>query len=177
MQLIDRPWMEEREASSNYTMAKSETPSLSAPPFPEQTAGMAFRELAHAWSAQVDSLPRQVSDLSRARSRGSSYPREQSWVSTETLASRLLNGWPRTLQIASIGLVFCAAIFASAHIVSAAGGLAIGFLALTVMFFGNFAAYRRGNSERLVGPTIAVIGTWGSLIIALAIGVNALLGA
>jgi hypothetical protein len=176
MQLIDRPWMEEREASSNHAVAKLETPGLSSA-FPEQTAGMAFRQLAHAWSAQVESLPRSVSGPSRARSNNSNHPRGRSWVSTEPLSSRLLNGWPRTLQIASIGLAFCAAIFASAHVVSAAGGLAIGFLALTVMFFGNFAAYRRGSSERLVGPTIAVIGTWGSLIIAVAIGVNALLGA
>jgi hypothetical protein len=91
--------------------------------------------------------------------------------------SALIGEWPRVLQIMSICIAFTAAIFAAAHIVSTAGGLAICFFFLAIVFFGNFAAYRRGISAWLVGPTIAVLGTWGCLIITVGIGVNALVGA
>lgn len=83
--------------------------------------------------------------------------------------------WPRLMQIASIGLVFLAAILSVASTISTSVGLAGGFLALSFFFFANFGAWRRGGQHWLVGPTIATLGTWGSTVIALAITANAVL--
>ena len=145
MQLIDRPWTAETERQPESTLGLIEQNPLN---FPGQTNGMQYRRHAYAWSKQI-----WIFDQQQA-----SRPRSE--VETATLTARAINGWPRILQIGSLALAFCAAIFASAHVLSAAGGLALGCLGLTIMFFGNFAAYRRGDAARLVGPTIAVIGAW-----------------
>jgi hypothetical protein len=80
--------------------------------------------------------------------------------------------WPWVAQVASLGLAVLAAMLAASHAVSAAAGLAVGFLALTVFFFGSFAACRRGVTRHLFGPNSSLLGMLGSLIILLAICIN-----
>ncbi len=86
------------------------------------------------------------------------------------------DAWPRFAQIASLGVVFVAAILGAGHVVAAAAGLAIGFFALALLFFGSFAAYRRGTPERLFGPHVSIIGMWSAFVVALAICINLILG-
>jgi hypothetical protein len=164
MQLIDRPWPPEHEIDHRprSPVGVIEQGTVS---FPEQTNGMQYRRHAYAWAEQI-------SAFGQHRTSSASPV-----ATTDPLIARAINAWPRILQIGSLGLAFCAAILASAHVLSAASGLALGCFGLTVMFFGNFAAYRRGDAARLVGPTIAVIGAWGSFVITVGIGINALLGA
>jgi hypothetical protein len=130
--------------------------------------GRRYRVVAHEWRAFPGKTldPGSLVPFRTAASAGL----------TSTAVSRVLSTWPRLAQIASLGLVFCAAIFGSAHVVSASAGLAIGFLALSLLFFGSYAAYRRGIAERLFGPNVSLLGIWASLVIVIAICLNAVLG-
>lgn len=87
------------------------------------------------------------------------------------------DAWPRFAQTTSLCVVFVAAILATGHVVAAAVGLATGFFALALLFFGSFAAYRRGTPERFFGPHVSIIGMWSSFVVALAICINLILGA
>ena len=174
MQLIDSSWQERVhlgvESDRPMCGLAAQSP-LSI--IPGQTEGMRYRRYLRAWSVNSHTSPAR-SSAPRLTADGSPATSEEVLVQA---VSGLISEWPRVLQIASICVAFSAAIFAAAHIVSTAGGLAICFFFLAAVFFGNFAAYRRGLSAWLVGPTIAVLGTWGCLIITAGIGVNALVGA
>ena len=174
MQLIDPPWQEHTRLGGEGELSgglASESP-ISA--FPGQTEGLRLRRYVRAWSGGVSQssswsgVPRSVPNRGKA-------PTTDEVVAQ--VASGLINEWPRLLQATSICFALAAAILAAAHVVSAAGGIAVCFLFLTTVFFGNFAAYRRGSNAWLVGPTLAVLATWGCLIIAVAIGLNVLFGA
>lgn len=175
MQLIDRPWQDQVHpgGETDYLTGglASESPIS---PFPGQTEGLRFRRYVRAWSLGAGHAfswpgsPRPVPNRPKA-------PATDEVVAQ--VASGLINEWPRLLQAASICFALAAAIFAAAHVVSAAGGIAVCFAFLATVFFGNFAAYRRGSTAWLVGPTLAVLATWGCLIIAVAIGLNVLFAA
>jgi hypothetical protein len=91
---------------------------------------------------------------------------------TLTDAASAYDEWPRFMQVAGICLVFLAAILAGSHVLSAGAGLAIGFLALAMFFFGSYAAHRRGNVPSLLGRTVSLLGLYGSLIVLLAVCIN-----
>ena len=95
--------------------------------------------------------------------------------SAPMLVARGFDAWPRALTMASLLLAFTSAILSAGEVVSAGLGLACGFFGLALFFFSNLAAFRRGTLNWIVGPAVAVLGTWGSLGIALAIAVNGLL--
>ena len=154
----------ETDISDQFTMRdRASPPSMHVS---VNTTGRLFRRYTRVWSeAQRGSLVGRFEFIS-LEAPGTKAPGDGIGI---TIAA-----WPRVLQIGSLVLAFAAGILAAAHAISAGAGLALGFFALAVMFFGNFAAYRRGIPQRLVGPSVAVIGTWGSLIVVIAIGINAL---
>jgi hypothetical protein len=87
-----------------------------------------------------------------------------------------LEAWPRLLQLFSLGVAIAATLLAAGDAIDSAAGVFIGFFGLSIFSFANFAAWRRDMPNLVVGPYVAVIGMWGCLIIALAVGLNAVLG-
>jgi hypothetical protein len=137
------------------------------------TSGRLYREMAHEWveASSVKGLdhPQVVTFRKIAP-----VPLRDG-VSRGALA-QAFDSWPRLAQVASLGIVFCATIFVAGHTISAALGLAIGFCALSMLFLGSLAAHRRGTPERLFGPNVSLLGMWASLVVVVAICVNAATG-
>ena len=78
----------------------------------------------------------------------------------------------RSVQIGSSVLILGLALLAIAGLVSVALALALSFFFLAAFFFADFASSRRGSS--LFGSDVSLIGTYGSLVIVLALVVNIL---
>lgn len=91
-----------------------------------------------------------------------------------TTAFRTLDSWPRIWQLASLAVGMLVAILAAAGVVSSGVALFAGFLALSALCFGNYAAHRRHGVNWFIGHRASMLGTWGCLAIALAVGVNLL---
>jgi hypothetical protein len=85
-----------------------------------------------------------------------------------------LKEWPRFMQMMSIASLILVTILSTAEIISPGLGLGLGFLDLAVLFFANYASWRKGMNGWFVGPHVAMIGSWCSFVIAFAIAVNAL---
>ncbi|HTA32764.1 MAG TPA: hypothetical protein VK721_05010 [Solirubrobacteraceae bacterium] len=134
--------------------------------------GLRYRLMAHAYQTGANRALGSFELIEFRRRESTAVTADTSTGAGVVDVSRALDEWPRFVQAASVGLAFLAAILAAARVVSAAAGLAIGFLALATLFFGSFAAYRRGSLQRLFGPNVSLLGLLGSLIIFAAICVN-----
>lgn len=86
-----------------------------------------------------------------------------------------LTEWPRFGQMLSVGILVIICFLSTGGIVSAGLGLGLGFLSLSLLFFANFAAWRKGVGSWFVGPHVAMIGCCCSFVIAIAVTVNAVL--
>jgi hypothetical protein len=86
-----------------------------------------------------------------------------------------LNAWPRLLQVGAFYFTI-GALLAAGHAISDAAGVCLAFLGLSAFCFANFAAWRRELPTLLLGPYVAVLGMWGCLVIAAAVGLNILAG-
>lgn len=97
-------------------------------------------------------------------------------VGPGAFARGLSISWPRLLQQLSLGLALFAALLTAGGGLSRPLGITAGFIALAMLAFGNYAAWRKGLPNWIVGPVVAVIAMWGCLIIAAAVALNGITG-
>jgi hypothetical protein len=117
------------------------------------------------WSAFKEIDPRAIVNVGELRSTSAIAPPYPVRIGTD------LHQWPRLLQMFSIALLIGSMLMSTGEILTAAGGLLLGFIALTILFFANYAAWRQGVPG-FIGPHVSMLGTACSLTISVAIAVN-----